>query len=398
MSNSNDPRLPLLRELFQAGIDAVGGEQATARALQRFDLHNNVHLVALGKAADSMATGALSVLGDRLVSGLIVSKHDHIGDSLKADARLHCIEAGHPVPDAGSLEAGKQLSAFVSAIPADQQLLFLVSGGTSALVEYLEEGLTLEDLKRQTDQLLASGAPIGEMNIHRRKLSRIKGGKLSALIQCRVLQLLISDVPGDKIGDIGSGLLVPDIETGMTPDMPVWQRIETHIIASSTIAQQAVEQAALSKGLRVRQPKGNLDGDMQQVIERVSSELCNSDAGEGIYIWGGEPTVVLPEKPGRGGRNQHLALALSRPLAQTSATAVLVCGTDGTDGPTIDAGGVVTEKTLKHCQDADLRVEDYLERADAGSCLQQVDCLVTTGPTGTNVMDLAIAIVGPLNL
>ncbi len=386
-------RAALLHELFQAGVDAVGGRQATQRSLQEHTLSKHVHLVALGKAADAMATGALSVIGERLVSGLVVTKHDHLSDALKADSRLRCIEAGHPVPDEGSLLGGKTLSEFVAQIPEDHQLVFLVSGGTSALVEHLNEGLGLTELKHETDKLLASGAPIGEMNRHRRSLSLVKGGKLAKQIKCPVLQLLISDVPGDKPGDIGSGLLIPDAATGMPADLPVWDLITTHIIASSSIAQAAVEQAAEAKGLVVRQATGELHGDMPEVVERLRSVLTAPELSPGVYIWGGEPTVVLPENPGRGGRNQHLALALSEPLSNVPGVSLLVCGTDGTDGPTQDAGGLVDEQTFAAAQSAELDINAYLERADAGHCLEALSCLVTTGPTGTNVMDLAIAIV-----
>lgn len=393
MTDSTNNLSVILKELFQAGVDAVGGFQATTKALQDAKLGNSVHLVAVGKASDSMARGALKVLGDKLVSGLVITKHDHLSEELKAHSQLSCVESGHPVPDESSLVAGQKLVEFVSTIPEDGELLFLVSGGTSALVELLNDGLTLADLKRETDKLLASGADIGTMNQHRRTLSKIKGGKLSAYVKCNVQQLLISDVPGDKLADIGSGLLIPDEATGMPDTLPVWSRITTKIIASSDIAQAAVESAAKSKGLCVVQNKGDLHGAMPLVLERLSTTIRDENAKAGIYIWGGEPTVVLPEQPGRGGRNQHLALALSTSIADYGKGAVLVCGTDGTDGPTNDAGGLVTDSTVSMATSKNLDIDDYLERADAGSCLEQLDALVTTGPTGTNVMDLAIVIL-----
>ncbi len=388
----NNPGV-LLKELFQAGVDAVGGFQATTRALHGYELGNSVYLVAVGKASDSMALGALEVLGDKLVSGLVVTKHDHLSEEIKGHSKLSCLESGHPVPDEPSLLAGQKLVEFVSAIPEEAELIFLVSGGTSALVEHLNEGLTLDDLKWETDKLLSSGADIGTMNKHRRTLSKIKGGKLSSYINCKVHQFLISDVPGDELADIGSGLLIPDEATGMPPTLPVWSRITTRIIASSDIAQAAVEKAAKSKGLLVIQEKGDLHGEMPLVVDRLSRTILDENAQAGVYIWGGEPTVVLPEQPGRGGRNQHLALALSKSIAAHGRGAVLVCGTDGTDGPTKDAGGLVTESTVSIAASKNLDIDDYLERADAGSCLEQLDALVTTGPTGTNVMDLAIVIL-----
>jgi glycerate 2-kinase len=371
----------------------VSGYEATQRFLTAVQLPDRVYLVALGKAADSMAKGALSVIDDKLVSGLVVTKHNHLSDELAADTRLTCIESGHPIPDEASLQAGLELKKFVQSVPSEHLLIFLVSGGTSALVEALNDGLELSELKDETDKLLATGAPIGEMNKHRRSLSQIKGGKLAEYVNCAVLQLLISDVPGDKPADIGSGLLVPDITTGMSADLPIWNRIETSIIASSAIAQAAVAAAASQQGLVVQQSSGSLHGDMPDVISRLSVVLSAAKAEKGVYIWGGEPTIVLPSRPGRGGRNQHLALALAQSMAAHESASVLVCGTDGTDGPTDDAGGLVSQATLEAAVQADLQVEIYLQEADAGSCLSELSCLVTTGPTGTNVMDLAIAIL-----
>ncbi|MDB4223616.1 DUF4147 domain-containing protein [Granulosicoccus sp.] len=390
---TSDGRAELLRGLFQAGVNAVSGYEATRRYLMATQLPDKVYLVALGKAADSMARGALSVIGDRLVSGLVVTKHHHLSDELSSNNRLTCLESGHPVPDDASLRAGSELQDFVQSVPADQLLIFLVSGGTSALVEALNDGLGLSELESETDKLLASGAPIGEMNKHRRTMSQIKGGKLAKHVRCSVLQLLISDVPGDKLGDIGSGLLVPDVQTGMAPDMPVWSRVNTNIIASSAIAQSAVSAAAVQQGLVVQQSSGNLHGNMPDVIKRVEGILGAVDAAKGVYIWGGEPTIVLPSEPGRGGRNQHLALALAQTMALHKNASLLVCGTDGTDGPTNDAGGLVSEITIAAATQAKLDIAIYLENADAGSCLEKLGCLVTTGPTGTNVMDLAIAVL-----
>jgi len=175
-----------------------------------------------------------------------------------------------------------------------------------------------------------------------------------------VLQLLISDVPGDKPADIGSGLLVPDGASGMGSDLAVWKGVHTEIIASSSIAQQAVAVAAEAKGFTVRQASGELYGEMPDVIERVSKRLLSANSLPGVYIWGGEPTIELPSNPGRGGRNQHLALAMSAVAAQKGNMSILVCGTDGTDGPTGDAGGLVSERTQKDAQENALDIDDYL--------------------------------------
>jgi len=179
----------------------------------------------------------------------------------------------------------------------------------------------------------------------------------------------------------------------MGAELPVWQQVSTKIIASSAIAQQAVQEAATEWGLVVHQPSGNLHGQMPDVINRLSSLLLSKNLLPGVYIWGGEPTIVLPDQPGRGGRNQHLALAMSKVAETHGKLSFLVCGTDGTDGPTADAGGLVSEKTQPAAKKQHLVIDDFLAKADAGSCLSELGALVTTGPTGTNVMDLAIALV-----
>jgi len=378
-----EERERLLRALHAAGIDAVGGQQATRRALSDFEPGSRIRLVAVGKAASAMALGAREALGDSILSALLITKYDHLEPALLDDPRFECLESAHPVPDAASLAAGKALVDFVEAVGDDEHLVALVSGGTSALVEQLDGDLTLAKLQERTDALLAGGAPIGEINRVRRGLSRLKGGRLAARLGgCRATQFLISDVPGDRPEDIGSGPLVSE-------------RVETRIIASSSIAQAAVVAEAERRGLSVVQASASLDGEVGATLERVSAVLLAENAAGGIYVWGGEPTVILPAKPGRGGRNQHLALALATRIAGCDELALLVAATDGTDGPTGDAGGLVDGTTLSRARSLGLDAEVSLTNADAGNWLEQSGALFTTGPTGTNVMDLLIAIRGP---
>lgn len=384
MTFRTEERAQLLRALHAAGIDAVGGEQATRRALSDLDAGSRVRLVAVGKAASAMALGAREALGEAILSALVITKYDHLDPALLADPRFTCLESAHPVPDAASLAAGDALIGFVESVADDEHLVALVSGGTSALVEQLDGDLTLSDLQARTDALLAGGAPIGEINRVRRGLSRLKGGRLAdCLGDCRATQLLISDVPGDRPEDIGSGPLVS-------------QRVETRIIASSRIAQAAVVAEAQRQGLVVAQSAGSLDGDIATTLDRVAAVLLATDAAEGVYVWGGEPTVVLPPEAGRGGRNQHLALALATRIAGRDDLAVLVAATDGTDGPTGDAGGMIDGATLARGESLGLDADQALATADAGTWLERSGALFTTGPTGTNVMDLLIAIRSPL--
>ena len=429
--NANDTTLRLL---FDAGVQAVVGEAATARALQTTSFDKPVHLVAIGKAADSMAKGALQIIGNRLAAGLVITKHGYLSPALAADARLVCLQAGHPTPDQASLDAGQVLVQTISTLAASDHLLILISGGTSALVEHLVQGMALAELQVVTNHLLANGYAIGDMNRVRRRLSCIKGGRLANYLPagCLVSQLLISDVPGDQPADIGSGLLIaPGSDTAdstgpqqMAQQMAqqkmakdrhllnslidthvldsvtaapaataaVWAQIETRIIASSAIAQAAVAAAATARGLAVVQASGNLDGDVAAVADRICAVLLATDAAVGIYIWGGETTVSLPASPGRGGRNQHLALILATRVAGMSGVQLLCCGTDGSDGPTGDAGGLVSGDTLRNGESLQLDAAASLRQANAGDYLERCGALVTTGPTGTNVMDLVIAI------
>jgi len=384
----NERAVETLRALHAAGLEAVGGRQATRRALEGIDAGPCVYLAALGKAAAAMALGAREALGETLRSALVVTKYDHLEEALLADARFRCLESAHPVPDAASLAAGEALLRFVGDVPDEGHLLVLVSGGTSALVERLIDGMTLETLRARTDALLAGGVPIGEINRERRRLSALKGGGALAHVgRCRVTQLLVSDVPGDRPEDIGSGPFVAPPKAGARPPA-----VDTRVVASSAIAQAAVVAEAERRGLPVVQPVGSLDGDIGEVAERLAARLLDPDAAPGVYVWGGEPTVVLPSNPGRGGRNQHLALALATRIVGRDDITALVAATDGSDGPTGDAGGIVDGATLERGEALGLDAAAALAAADAGDWLERAGALVTTGPTGTNVMDLAIAV------
>ena len=210
----------ILRQLYDAAIYSVDGYHATALAVktavakngESLALDRPVQLIALGKAAAAMALGGISILGDKIVNGLVVTKHGHLSEKLSNDSRFTTIESGHPTPDEFSLNAGAILVDTVQNIPHNHQLLLLISGGASALVEHLIEPNTLSDLAKLTERLLADGHSIGDINRQRQKISQIKGGKLAHFLSnVPVTQYLISDVPGDVAGDIGSGLLVPKL-------------------------------------------------------------------------------------------------------------------------------------------------------------------------------------------
>ena len=405
-----------LLHYFDQAVAAVGGEAAVRKALQSEPGGDRVWLLAIGKAASGMTLGAQEVLGQRLQQGLVITKYQHGDAQLSADSRLQCIESAHPVPDQASLDAGRLLVEFLQRVPAEDELLVLISGGASSLVELLPPEMQLSDLSRMTEHMLSNGLDIIEMNIIRKSVSCIKGGRLAAWLgQYAVRQLLISDVPGDNLEDIGSGLLVEsqrtlDPESDLARSLPDWlnqfqsatpalsstgienlRRLDSRIVASNAIACQAAAEAVAQAGETVVQAQGSLNGDVEDISAQIISVLTSASACNGVYIWGGESTLNLPAQPGRGGRNQHLALKVAQGISDHPGITVLSCGTDGSDGPTADAGGMVNSDTVSKGLTLGLDVNDFLARADAGNYLQATDALVTTGPTGTNVMDLVIA-------
>lgn len=356
--------------LWRAGVAAVDGYAATTAALQ--DTARPDRILAVGKAAGAMARAALERFPG--VPALVVTKDGH-GDGLPQGVEV--IEAAHPVPDARSLRGGAALRAAVEAMAPGSELLLLVSGGASSLAEDLVAGKTLEDLAALNRRLLAQGLDITAMNAERRKLSRIKGGGLLSHFRgARVRVLAISDVPGDDIAVIGSGIGAAPATRGFTYDVG--------IVASNAHARTAAEKAARARGIEVLDQDEALHDDLNALARHWGPRIRAMERG--AIILGGEPTVVLPETPGRGGRNQALALALAREIAGTEGIAIVVGGTDGTDGPTEAAGGIVDGTTWGP------GAQEALDRADSGSYLAARDALLVTGPTGTNVMDLLVAL------
>ena len=401
-----------LLQIYLAGVQRVRGAEAVQRFFSDYaKLPPQTHLVAIGKAASSMVIGALEIHQENIVDGLVITKQHHLDQVLKQDARLQCIESDHPVPGENTFLAGRMLLKYLQprAKPG-AQFLFLLSGGASSLVEVLPEGMQLEDLQMLNNALLSSGMDIGQMNRARCTLSQIKGGRLSGYLpDCKVLNLLISDVSGDDPKVIGSGLLTPSRDQLTLSDYPqsiasmiekfssdtpvvIEQSgdIDTHIIACLEHAKQAAAQEALAQNFETLVIPEFLEGDVSKAAKQIQQVLL-ARPGQ-MVIWGGETTVALPDTPGRGGRNQHLALTLAQAIDNDGDLYILCAGTDGTDGATDDCGGIVDQATVTRGQAAGMDVADYLERADAGSFLEATGDLVTTGPTGTNVMDLVVGI------
>lgn len=395
-----------LLQIYQAAISAVKGRACVEKRMASLGLSGPLTMVAIGKAAASMAQGAVDVLGDQIEIGLVITKHGHAQPGLPFET----IEAGHPTPDEESLRAGLRLLALIEESPKGQPLLFLISGGASALVEVLPEGMGLEQLQQATDWLLGSGLDIHEMNRVRKGLSLIKGGRLAQILEGHaVTNLMISDVPGDDMSAIGSGLLVADRHMGIdvegvpdwlteallrgtvapTADAPCFARVHNEIIASNCIALDAAEEEGRVLGFDVHRHTESISGSAEAMARSVVEALNETP---GLHMWGGESTVILPEHPGRGGRNQHLALYAASLIAGRDDMWVLAAGTDGSDGPTEDTGALVDGNTMAR---GELHYHGGIEQAlrdfDAGNYLAVSGDLLHTGPTGTNVMDIILA-------
>lgn len=386
--------MSLVSELWWTGVRAAGGRASVQRAIEAdpgilgrgssaiTSVTNKtsqaVEIIAVGKAAASMARGALEHLPAD-TQGIVVTKRGHLGGLAEDYPQLEVIESGHPIPDVESLLAGQRLYDRVRALPKESHLLLLISGGASALVERLPPGVSLLDWQRKTEALVASGADIREVNSQRSKLSLIKSGRLlKAFGGASVAVLAISDVSGDSHAVIGSGL-------GDTRYLTCPAQSAT--IATNAIARSAIVAAAQAQGLVVQENGETLYGDIYEVAQRIAETLRQGAAG--LYVWGGEPTVVLPENPGRGGRNQALALAVAQELhGSDQRVDLLVAGTDGTDGPTSAAGGWFRDTSGYPIAE----LSAALLRADAGTFLGARNGLFVSGPTDTNVMDLALCL------
>ena len=409
-----DPDNPLvtrhwLERCYAAGLQAVDGRQRVRCALEDRPLTGPVWLIAIGKAASAMTMGALDHLGSRCLGGLIVDKAPPADPRPFAAFGIEWLTGGHPIPTGESLAAGELLFTALARTPPGATLLFLISGGASSLVEVPVAGLRLAELQQINRWLLGSGLPIGAMNQVRTAISRIKGGGLLTELPARPLRVLaISDVPGDDPAVIGSGLLVPAPDLASTVarlDLPPWLRAwvdaglvqrdgqpgqgpAIELVATLEMATSAAAAAARALGLQVLVHPELLAGDAAERGRELARLVI--ECSPALHVWGGETTIQLPPQAGQGGRNQHLALAAARELCGHPGCLLLAAGTDGSDGPTEDAGALVDAWTVERAAIDGFDAADCLARADSGSLLAATGDLIHTGPTGTNVMDLVL--------
>ena len=396
--------------IIRAAIAAVLPDEAVRRALKGRHFPGRVLLVAAGKAAWQMARAAVEALGP-VDAGVVVTKYGHVQGQLPG---VTCYEAGHPVPDENSFRATQAALDLVAGAKETDTVLFLLSGGGSALFEKpLIPGGELQDI---TQQLLACGADIVEMNTIRKRLSAVKGGRFAlACAPARVYSIVLSDILGDPLDMIASGPAVPDRSTCaqaqaiaetyglrlsgaaracLQQETPkALDNVETHITGS---VRELCAAAAAACGQLGYQPvllTDHLDCEAREA-GRFLADIARTHAGRGqatAYLAGGE-TVVRLTGHGLGGRNQELALAAAPGLAGLPA-AVFSVGSDGTDGPTDAAGGYVDGDTAAALAARGLDAGAVLADNDAYHALQAVDGLIVTGPTGTNVNDVAVVLV-----
>ena len=404
-----------------------GGVRIGGRRLALVD-GASVRPVAVGKAAAAMVDAALDALGPHAGPAIAVIR---AGNPRPSDP-VEVLESDHPVPTERSVAAGERLLANVAALAPDDVALFLLSGGTSALLEAPADGLELADLARTNEVLLASGRPIQEMNAVRRHLSRVKGGQLAAATSCRRwVTLALSDVVGDTPEDVGSGPTVGDPTSfretlrlverhGLLAQLPppVARRLRAgaagrvpenprpgdprlrggsfRFIATNRTAVAAAAVEARRRGYRVRRWLGPIVGETAPAAQRFARALRNLPPGppDRCLIGGGETTVTMGRVHGKGGRNQEFALVAADVLAGVPLVGLISLGTDGVDGPTDAAGGLVDGATADRLRTAGIDPDRALARHDAYPALDRVGALLRIGPTGTNVTDLHVGVSG----
>lgn len=398
-------------DIINDSIESVKPDEAVRRALKAFaPKGGRVLLVAAGKAAWQMARAAVEALG-RVDGGVVVTKYDHVKGEIPG---VKCYEAGHPVPDENSFAATERALELVHGLTEKDTVLFLLSGGGSALFEKpLISGAELQGI---TNQLLASGADIVEMNTIRKRLSAVKGGRFAqACAPAKVFSIVLSDILGDPLDMIASGPAVPDSSTCaqalaiaekyhlnlseqakalLAQETPkVLDNVTTQITGSVREICAAAAEACRELGYEPILLTDRLCCEAKEAGSFLGSIAC-TNAGQGkklAFIAGGETVVHLTGK-GQGGRNQELALAAAPALAGQDA-AVFSVGSDGTDGPTDAAGGYVDGDTAAALAEKGWNVFDTLQNNDAYHALQAVEGLIITGATGTNVNDVVVALV-----
>ncbi|OPY90726.1 MAG: putative hydroxypyruvate reductase [Syntrophus sp. PtaU1.Bin208] len=378
-----------------------------------------------GKASVGAAKAVTEILGDRIAGGLVVSNDE--AELIRIDVAV----GSHPIPDVRSVHAAERLMEGFAGLSEEDFFIYLLSGGSSSLIEKPIPPLSLGDLQETSRLLLQAGAPIDEMNAVRKHLSRIKGGRLGRMTKARGVVLVISDVIGDDLETIGSAPLYRDRSSysdvsDILSRYALWERmpeavralvekgraweiedtpktanpnIDHFVVGSNRKALRKAKEKAESLGMKTHIVTSRMKGEAREVAKSIVSIgreiLVNRSPGQSplCLLFGGETTVTVRGK-GKGGRNQELCLAALREIRDSRGLLLLSAGTDGIDGNSEAAGALVDAALWKRARELNLSVEDFLERNDSSPFLEQAGGRIVTGPTGTNVMDMAILLIG----
>lgn len=420
-------------EVLRTALEAVNAERLVGRALRQppaqLSGDRPIHVLAVGKAAAGMLRGAAHALGDRIRDGILVVPR---GTAAQMSANVELIEAGHPVPDEASLIAGRAALRLARSVAADDVLLFLLSGGGSALLALPPDSVSIDDMRATTELLLRAGASVSELNAVRKHLDLLKGGRLAHEVAGDIYVLAISDVIGDPPEVIASGPVSPDSSTftdavevlrgrgvwevvpervrrhlgdgvagrvaeSPPPDDECFARVCYCVVGGAAVAAAGAASAAQRLGYHTRVLTTSLAGEARRAgahLARLAREARanGSPPPPACLVAAGETTVTV-FGDGKGGRNQELALSAAVELSGVKGVLLASIGTDGIDGPTEAAGALVTGTTMERAQASGLDAFDALARNDSYPFFAALGDLVRTGPTGTNVMDLHIVLV-----
>lgn len=396
--------------IVRSSIAAVMPDEAVKKALENKSFPGGVYLVSVGKAGWQMAKAAYDLIADQITQGIVVTKYDHVKAPIE---NCICYEAGHPVPDENTFRGTQAVLDMVSGLSEKDTVLFLLSGGGSALFEKpLVSGEVLQDV---TNQLLACGADIVEINTIRKRLSAVKGGRFAEYCApAKVFSVVLSDIVGDPLDMIASGPACADSSTceqaeaiaekyQLNLTAETWDllrnetpknltNVTTQITGSVRQLCKAAEVACRELGYETVLLTDTLSCEARDAGKMLAEQLKNSTRENIAFIAGGE-TVVKLTGTGLGGRNQELALSAAEYISGLAGAAVFSVGSDGTDGPTDAAGGYVDYETANALKEQGIEIASVLADNDAYHALQAVDGLIVTGPTGTNVNDVAVALL-----
>ena len=400
------------QKIIDASIAAVLPDAAVVRALEGERFPGRVILVAAGKAAWQMANAAHDCLGSRIDGGIVITKYGHVKGSI---GNLLCREAGHPVPDGNGFSATREALELVSDLTAQDTVLFLLSGGGSALFEDpLVPGAELQDI---TGQLLACGAEITQINTIRKRLSAVKGGRFAQLCEpARVFAIVLSDIIGDPLDMIASGPAYPDSST-CAQALEIAEKYDLKLSeAAWDCLKQETPKALSNVTTRITGSVRQLCAAAAAAAEDLGYEVCiltdrlscqareagsflasiagtHRDSGRNLAFIAGGETVVKLTGTGKGGRNQELALAAASGIEGLDGVCIFSIGSDGTDGPTDAAGGYVDGATNRILRSCGIDPYGALQNNDAYHALRKTGGLIITGPTGTNVNDVAVLLL-----